>query len=56
MWYHKECFFKKQKPKALGDIAKYDSLRPEDQKFIRDAVEKIGSHTSNNSRIIPQGK
>jgi hypothetical protein len=46
-WYHKECFFQKQKPKALGDIAKLDIIRPEDQDYIKNQI-------ANGS--TPQGK
>lgn len=38
-WYHFMCFFSKQRPKSVGDIDKYGTLRYEDQKRIQ---EKIG--------------
>jgi hypothetical protein len=30
-WYHPKCFFQRARPKAVGDIANFDSLRWEDQ-------------------------
>ncbi|XP_037073152.1 poly [ADP-ribose] polymerase 1-like [Pollicipes pollicipes] len=39
-WYHFACFFKKQRPKAVADIAHFESLRFDDQEKIR---EKIGA-------------
>jgi hypothetical protein len=50
-WYHKECFFKKQKPKALGDIAKLDSIRVEDQDYIKSQIE----NSSNGNGSTPEG-
>lgn len=38
-WFHYSCFFNKQRPKALGDIAKISELKYEDQEKIR---KKIG--------------
>lgn len=49
-WYHKECFFQKQKPKALGDIAKLDSIRPVDLEYIK---SRVGGST--NGSTTPQG-
>jgi len=34
-WYHPKCFFTRNRPKAVGDIAHYDSLRWEDQEKIQ---------------------
>jgi hypothetical protein len=51
-WYHKECFFLKQKPKALGDIAKLDVIRVEDQDYIKSQI----SNSSNGNGSTPQGK
>ncbi|KAH7933704.1 hypothetical protein HPB49_015960 [Dermacentor silvarum] len=41
-WYHFMCFFAKQRPKSVGDIDKFGTLRYEDQKRIQ---EKIGFMT-----------
>ncbi|KAK9500018.1 hypothetical protein O3M35_002931 [Rhynocoris fuscipes] len=37
-WYHFNCFFGKQRPKGVGDIAHFDSLRWEDQEKIKDKI------------------
>jgi hypothetical protein len=50
-WYHKECFFQKQKPKALGDIAKLDAIRAEDQEYIKNQI----ANSSNGNGSTPQG-
>lgn len=38
-WFHESCFFKKQRPGSVGDIANYENLRLEDQKRLE---KKIG--------------
>jgi len=38
-WYHPKCFFVRNRPKAVGDISHYDSLRWEDQEDIRKMLE-----------------
>ncbi|KAM7298160.1 poly [ADP-ribose] polymerase 1 [Ixodes scapularis] len=38
-WYHFMCFFSKQRPKSVGDIDKYGTLRYEDQKRIQEKIE-----------------
>ena len=43
-WFHYGCFFKKNKPKQLADIAGFDCLRWEDQ-------EKIKQHFSGSSAV-----
>ncbi|XP_064103766.1 poly [ADP-ribose] polymerase 1-like [Macrobrachium nipponense] len=42
-WYHQMCFFAKQRPKTVADIAHYDSLRWEDQEKIKTKIESGGS-------------
>lgn len=49
-WYHFMCFFTKQRPKSVGDIAHYDSLRWEDQQKI---TEKLAEVAGSN---VPKGK
>ncbi|GLV44778.1 Poly-(ADP-ribose) polymerase [Carabus blaptoides fortunei] len=49
-WYHMMCFFGKQRPKTIGDIAHFESLRYEDQQEIK---AKIGSL---ESVVLPQKK
>ncbi|XP_017873447.1 PREDICTED: poly [ADP-ribose] polymerase [Drosophila arizonae] len=39
-WFHKDCFFKKQKPASVGDIKNFENLRFADQTEIK---EMIGS-------------
>lgn len=34
-WFHSHCFFKKQRPKAIGDIAKVSELKLADQEKIQ---------------------
>ena len=35
MWFHYGCFFKKNKPKQITEIAGFDSLRWDDQEKIK---------------------
>ncbi|RZF40692.1 hypothetical protein LSTR_LSTR007983 [Laodelphax striatellus] len=42
-WYHYMCFFAKQKPKSIGDIAHYADLRWEDQQKIEKKIAEISS-------------
>lgn len=37
-WYHFECFFKKQRPKSVDDIANFETIRVEDQEKIKGRV------------------
>ncbi|KAK4317648.1 hypothetical protein Pmani_011270 [Petrolisthes manimaculis] len=41
-WYHQMCFFSKQRPKTVADIAHFDSLRWEDQEKIKAKVGTVG--------------
>lgn len=41
LWHHFSCFFKKQRPKTVGDISHFESLRWEDQEKIRQKVEAV---------------
>ncbi|XP_066587156.1 poly [ADP-ribose] polymerase [Prorops nasuta] len=34
-WYHQKCFFQKQRPQSVADIAHFDSIRWEDQEHIK---------------------
>lgn len=38
-WYHFNCFFVKQRPKTVGDIGHFDSLRYEDQEKIQAKID-----------------
>ncbi|XP_063601793.1 poly [ADP-ribose] polymerase 1-like [Penaeus indicus] len=42
-WYHQKCFFIKQRPKTVADIANFDAVRWEDQEKIKTAIENAGS-------------
>lgn len=37
-WFHKACFFSKNRPKTTGDIAHFDSIRWEDQNFVKEQI------------------
>ncbi|XP_030371333.1 poly [ADP-ribose] polymerase [Scaptodrosophila lebanonensis] len=39
-WYHKDCFFKKQRPETVGDITNYENIRFEDQQGLKELIEK----------------
>lgn len=39
-WYHFNCFFVKQRPRAVGDIAHFESIRWDDQEKIK---KKLGN-------------
>lgn len=45
-WYHFSCFFGKQRPKGVADIAHFESIRWEDQEKIK---SKLGMLTCRNS-------
>uniref|UniRef100_A0A1B0BYD9 Poly [ADP-ribose] polymerase n=1 Tax=Glossina palpalis gambiensis TaxID=67801 RepID=A0A1B0BYD9_9MUSC len=42
-WFHESCFFKKQRPGSVGDIANYENLRIEDQKRLEKKIESLGN-------------
>jgi hypothetical protein len=39
-WYHFICFFARQRPKTVGDISHFESLRWEDQEKIKAKIGK----------------
>ncbi|PSN54639.1 Poly [ADP-ribose] polymerase [Blattella germanica] len=41
-WYHFMCFFGRQRPKTIGDISHFESLRWEDQEKIKAKIESGG--------------
>ncbi|XP_077528678.1 poly-(ADP-ribose) polymerase [Haemaphysalis longicornis] len=48
-WYHFMCFFAKQRPKSVGDIDKFGTLRYEDQKRIEEKIEsKLAAGTTDD--------
>lgn len=54
-WFHERCFFVKQRPTTVGDIAGFDSLRMEDQKRITEEISSkssviAGPSTSNGGK------
>ncbi|KAH8262068.1 hypothetical protein KR038_001987 [Drosophila bunnanda] len=50
-WFHKDCFFKKQRPASVGDIHNFENLRFNDQK---DLEHLIG--TVNEVECVKSGK
>lgn len=44
MWFHYNCFFKKNKPKQITEIAGFGNLRWEDQEKVKQHFS--GSHSS----------
>lgn len=40
MWFHEDCFFKKQRPQSVGDIENFENIRFEDQGRIKLKIEK----------------
>ena len=38
-WYHFDCFFERQRPKAAGDFEHFDLLRWEDQEKINEKLK-----------------
>ncbi|CAB3243872.1 unnamed protein product [Arctia plantaginis] len=38
-WHHEECFFKKQRPTTVADIANFNKLKHDDQKRIKQTME-----------------
>ncbi|XP_015184102.1 PREDICTED: poly [ADP-ribose] polymerase [Polistes dominula] len=42
-WYHPNCFFAKQRPKSIADIANFDGIRWEDQESVKKSIEE-GNH------------
>uniref|UniRef100_A0A7R8Z663 Poly [ADP-ribose] polymerase n=1 Tax=Timema douglasi TaxID=61478 RepID=A0A7R8Z663_TIMDO len=55
-WYHFPCFFGKQRPKSVGDIAHFESLRWEDQQKIKTKIDALGVSGSNNDLPEKKGK
>nr|XP_045597735.1 poly [ADP-ribose] polymerase 1-like isoform X1 [Procambarus clarkii] len=57
-WYHQMCFFGKQRPRTVADIAHFDTLRWEDQEKIKAKVESGGggSVPSGNVKAGKKGK
>ncbi|XP_004519483.1 poly [ADP-ribose] polymerase [Ceratitis capitata] len=39
LWFHEDCFFKKQRPSAVGDIDNFENMRFEDQQRIKLKVD-----------------
>uniref|UniRef100_A0A1Y1KWX6 Poly [ADP-ribose] polymerase n=1 Tax=Photinus pyralis TaxID=7054 RepID=A0A1Y1KWX6_PHOPY len=49
-WYHKPCFFRKQRPKTVDDIEHFLNLRWEDQESIKSKI------TNGAAVIVPDKK
>lgn len=41
MWNHVSCFFKRQHPRSVGDIANFENLRFSDQELIKKHLGKF---------------
>ncbi|XP_033328280.2 poly-(ADP-ribose) polymerase [Megalopta genalis] len=39
-WYHSTCFFLKQRPKTVADIANFDNIRWDDQQDVKKKIEE----------------
>ena len=48
MWFHYNCFFKKNKPSHLSDIAGFGSLRWDDQEKIKQHFSLDASESQTN--------
>ncbi|XP_059481272.1 poly [ADP-ribose] polymerase-like [Neocloeon triangulifer] len=45
IWFHKDCFFKSNKPKNVDDIANFEDLRADDQVSVRALVgDQLAEH------------
>lgn len=42
-WYHYNCFFTKQRPKVVGDIENFESLKWDDQEKIKEKLQSLDS-------------
>ncbi|XP_020806219.1 poly [ADP-ribose] polymerase [Drosophila serrata] len=40
-WFHKNCFFKKQRPASVGDIYNFENLRFNDQKDLEHLIATV---------------
>ncbi|XP_034661708.1 poly [ADP-ribose] polymerase isoform X1 [Drosophila subobscura] len=43
-WFHKACFFKKQRPSSVGDIQNYENLRFDDQKELETLIGTVAGN------------
>lgn len=48
-WYHYTCFFIKQRPRSIGDISHFESLRWEDQEKIKEKIDSAGMLIQRNA-------
>uniref|UniRef100_A0A2Z5U1X2 Poly [ADP-ribose] polymerase n=1 Tax=Reticulitermes speratus TaxID=60591 RepID=A0A2Z5U1X2_9NEOP len=55
-WYHFMCFFGRQRPKTVGDISHFESLRWEDQEKIKAKIEGGGGGGGGNNVGSSKGK
>lgn len=49
-WHHEECFFKKQRPTTVADIANFNKLKNDDQKRIKQTLE------NSTGIVMPEAK
>ncbi|XP_033221559.1 poly [ADP-ribose] polymerase [Belonocnema kinseyi] len=52
-WYHSHCFFTKNRPKTIGDIAHFESIRWEDQNFVKQHIE---NNAAGGGDVVDSGK
>lgn len=51
-WYHFNCFFVKQRPKTVADIAHFESVRWEDQEKIKAKLGNFSNLVINNFKEL----
>ncbi|XP_070135468.1 poly [ADP-ribose] polymerase isoform X3 [Drosophila bipectinata] len=54
-WFHKSCFFQKQRPTSVGDIQNYENLRFVDQKDLADSIGNLEQICETNSKKKRKG-
>ncbi|KAH8324953.1 hypothetical protein KR067_002329 [Drosophila pandora] len=54
-WFHKNCFFQKQRPSSVGDIQNYENLRFIDQKDLADSIDNFEQICETNSKKKRKG-
>lgn len=55
-WYHYNCFFMKQRPKVVGDIENFESLKWDDQEKIKEKLKSLESSGTDNQKGTTKSK
>lgn len=55
-WYHDNCFFTKQRPKVVGDIENFESLKWDDQEKIRNKLKSLDSSGTDREKGASKSK